>query len=675
MVTEARILPRATPSRSTVLMGNPNVGKSVVFSALTGIYANVSNYSGTSVELASGTRRDGSGLVYDLPGTNNLLATSEDERVTRDFLLERLGEPGVDVLQVCDAKNLRRGLALTLQLAELEIPIVFGANMLDELSTRGLSLEIETLGELLGVPTFGTVATRREGLEPLIEATGASVPRMRVSYRPVIEEAVREIACQLPVALPGKRGVALVLLTGDRSLLDWASRLLGNKLELVQKIQADTARRVPESLRTSIDRSRLAYAGSIAARVLHSKAAHRRDWARRIGDLAMHPLWGWPIALVALYLVYLFVGVLGAGIAVDFIQNVVLHRHVTPWVNAALRWLFPGSVGAVLLGPPGVALGKGPGLLIGEYGVISMALSYAVAIVLPIVGFFFAAFSFLEDSGYLPRLAVMLNRLFRVVGLNGRAVLPLILGFGCDTMATMTTRILGTRKERVLVTLLLALGIPCSAQLGVILGMLSAISTRGALCWLTTVALVVVAVGHLASRLLPGSIGDFVVEVPPLRRPQLGNILLKTVGRIEWYTKEVVPMFMAGTILLWLLDRWAALGSIRRFAAPLVEGFLGLPAQATDAFLIGLLRRDYGAAGLYAAFHDQLATGKVSGLVEIQVIVAMVTITLFVPCIANVLVMIKERGFKAALTIVGFVLPMAFVFGGLVNRLLRAVML
>jgi ferrous iron transport protein B len=292
-----------------------------------------------------------------------------------------------------------------------------------------------------------------------------------------------------------------------------------------------------------------------------------------------------------------------------------------------------------------------------------MALSYAFALILPVVGTFFLAFGILEDSGYLPRLAVMMNRGFRAMGLNGKAVLPMVLGLGCDTMATLTTRVLDTRKERVIVTLLLALGIPCSAQLGVILGITSQIGTAGILWWLGTVAVVLFAVGWLSSLLLPGRQSDFILELPPLRVPRVGNIALKTLARIEWYLKEAVPLFFLGTLILFLLDWFGAIAPLQSAASPIVEGFLDLPRDVTQTFLIGFLRRDYGAAGLSDLWLDGLLTPR-------QAVVSLVTITLFVPCIANFFIMIKERGLRTGVLMALFILPVAFLVGGLLNFIL-----
>ncbi|MCC6503126.1 MAG: ferrous iron transporter B, partial [Deltaproteobacteria bacterium] len=287
-----------------------------------------------------------------------------------------------------------------------------------------------------------------------------------------------------------------------------------------------------------------------------------------------------------------------------------------------------------------------------------------IAIVLPIVSFFFIFFSFLEDSGYLPRLAVMVDRIFRMMGLNGKAVLPMVLGLGCDTMATMTTRILETKKERMIVTLLLALGIPCSAQLGVILGMLGSVSVGATVLWAAIILLVLFIVGFLASKVLPGQTSDFILEIPPMRMPQLSNMGLKTLVRVEWYLKEAVPLFIIGTFILYVLDKTNGLVAMQAAAAPVVVTLLDLPAEAANAFIIGFLRRDYGAAGLLAMQRDGM-------LDNVQVVVSLVTMTLFVPCIANLLMIVKERGLKAAIWMSVFIFPFAVLVGAIVNFLIR----
>jgi ferrous iron transport protein B len=292
-----------------------------------------------------------------------------------------------------------------------------------------------------------------------------------------------------------------------------------------------------------------------------------------------------------------------------------------------------------------------------------MALTYAIAIVLPIVGCFFLIFGLMEDSGYLPRLAIMTNAVFKKMGLNGKAVLPMILGLGCDTMATLTTRILDTEKDRTIVTLLLALGIPCSAQLGVILAMFAGLPALYVLLWIMVMGGIIVVVGYLAARLIPGEGSDFILEIPPLRMPQISNILVKTLARIEWYLKEAVPLFILGTLILFLLHQTKLLSLLEHAASPIMTHLLGLPVKATEAFIIGFLRRDYGAAGLFTlARNGQLNPH--------QILVSLVTLTLFIPCIAQFFMMIKERGLKKTLWMAIVITPIAFGVGGALNFLL-----
>ncbi len=290
-----------------------------------------------------------------------------------------------------------------------------------------------------------------------------------------------------------------------------------------------------------------------------------------------------------------------------------------------------------------------------------MGLRYAVAIILPIVGTYFLAFSLLEDSGYLPRLALLVDRAFKRIGLSGRAVIPIVLGFGCDTMATVVTRTLETRRERVIATLLLALAIPCSAQLGVILALLAARPPALAV-WAAAVLAALVAVGTLSARMLPGSRPTFAMELPPLRLPRPANVLAKTGSRMRWYLVEIIPVFLLVSVALWLGRVSGFFDMLVRVAAP-VTGALGLPPEVGSSFLMGFFRRDYGAAGLY----DLARAGVLSSR---QLVVSSVTLTLFLPCVAQVAVMLRERGLRATVAIVAFIVPFAFGVGWILNAVL-----
>jgi ferrous iron transport protein B len=257
----------------------------------------------------------------------------------------------------------------------------------------------------------------------------------------------------------------------------------------------------------------------------------------------------------------------------------------------------------------------------------------------------------------------------RMMGLNGKAALPMVLGLGCCTMATITTRVLSSRKERLIATLLLALGIPCSAQLGVILGIASGFTSAATMTVIGVVVLQLFLVGFLASKLIHGRRSEFIFEIPPIRVPQLRNIALKTGYRIHWYLKEALPLFLYGTAALFVLDkvsvaRLSLLGWLQRGLAPVVSGLLHLPEQAASVFVLGFLRRDYGAAGLF----QMARTGALNAQ---QVVVSLVVITLFVPCLASFLVIVKEQGIKRAAAITLFIIPFAVGVGTALGWVLR----
>jgi ferrous iron transport protein B len=572
---------RAQPLR-IALVGNPNVGKSVVFGRLTGRYATVSNYPGTTVSVTTGRSLVGAEVcdIVDTPGVNALGgAVSEDERITRKVLAG--GEADL-VVQVADARNVRRALMLTAQIARFGKPTILALNMVDEAWSRGISVDAAKLGAELGIPVIEMVAVEGRGLPELRDAlTRAAVPNV-------------------PWHLDAHARAA------------WAHGLTLR----VRRVSTLSLARVQEAL----------------------------------GRATRHPLTGLPILAAVLYALYLFVGVFGAQTLVGLLEDDVFGKAINP----ASIWVSNRFIPIPFVRD----------FLVGEYGLITMGLTYAIAIVLPVVATFFLMFGFLEDSGYIPRLAIFSDRIFRVMGLNGKAVLPMVLGLGCDTMATMTTRILATPKERLIAILLLALGIPCSAQLATIMGILGGISFAALLTLFAVVLGQMVFVGWLAARALRGDRSEFVIELPPIRLPRLSNLLTKTRLRVWWYLGEAVPLFLVGTVLLFVLDKLHALGFIARLGEPIVTGWLGLPRSTAQIFVMGFLRRDYGAAGLFQLAHSGQLTG-------VQSVVALTVMTLFIPCVANFLMIVRERGVRVAAAMLAFITPIAVLTGTGLNYVLR----
>ncbi len=634
------------------LIGNPNVGKSVIFGLLTGKYAIVSNYPGTTVEVSyANISLDGKKyLVVDTPGVNNLIPMSEDEKVTRDILLA--DKPSV-VLQVGDSKNIKRTLLLTSQLAEMGLPVILDLNMEDEAGEIGINIDIERLRSLIAVEVVSTVAPERKGLRALkaaISKKDNKIPAIPIQYDHLIEEYIEKVSLYLREANISKRAVAIMILSGDESLREWLNiNLEVEVIHELEKLRHECQERLKRPISVIINETRLKKAAEIADRVTKKIPQAGSSLASTLGRFSMHPVWGIPILLIVLFGLYEFVGVFGAGILVGLIENKIFDAYLIPIFVKVIKLVIPFPLAQEMF--------------IGEYGLITMALKYAIGIILPLTTTFFIAFAILEDSGYLPRLAIMSNKVFNMLGLSGKAVLPMVLGLGCGTMAVMTTRILESRRERIIATFLLALAVPCAAQLGVIMGMLGALSAKAMSIWVLSILGVLLFSGYLASKIVPGEKPGFFLEIPPLRKPTLTNIAVKTSSRVIWYLKEAVPLFMLGTFILFVLSKLALLGLIRGFAAPVVVNILGLPEKTTESFIIGFLRRDYGAAGLFAMAQKGLLT-------PIQSVVSLVTITLFIPCLAHFFMLIKERGIKMALSMAVIIFPMAIFFGGLLNWVL-----
>lgn len=630
------------------LVGPPNVGKSALFNRLTGAYVTVSNYPGTSVEVVRGGMRSLDHIeVLDTPGLYSLLPTTEEERVTQRIVLS--GECDV-VVHVVDMKSLPRMLPMTLQLLEVGRPLVLALNMADEAERIGVRIASDALAQRLGIEVVTVSAIRNRGVPELV----AAVARARQApSRPVYENGVGKAIARVRGQLTGVYPVdatafAALLLQGDTETAALIKATENGKGDAAFTAASAAIAHFggPSSYRIAVERQRMA--DRLLEDLIDRHSAIAYGWRERLGDWLATPLVGFPVLIAILYLgLYKFVGGFGAGTLVDLLEGGLFETYINPWLA---RVFAPVPWEAVR------------NLFVGEYGVLTLGVRYAVALILPIVGTFFLFFSILEDSGYFPRLALLIDRGFKRIGLSGRAVIPMVLGFACDTMATMVTRTLETKRERVLATILLALAIPCSAQLGVILGVL-AVSKLALIVWGLTTFLVFILVGFVGAKLLPGAPASFHMEIPPLRLPRLSNVLVKTYSRMHWYFREVLPLFLLASVLLWLGDLTGVFQLLVAGLAPVVNA-LGLPADSASMFLFGFFRRDYGAAGLFEMSRLGLLNAR-------QLTVAAVTLTLFVPCVAQFLMMIRERGARFAFGVLAFITPFAFGTGYLLNVLLK----
>lgn len=601
----------ALTRRTLVLAGNPNVGKSVVFGLLTGTYVDVSNFPGTTVEVTRG--KHGEYDVLDTPGVYGVGSFNEEESVARDVILA-----ADSVLNVVDAVHLQRDLFLTLQLVDLGLPMIVALNMADEARAQGVAVDRDLLEDLLGVPVVEMVAVDGTGLDALLGRLEEARPG---HADPMLETDILEAASRT-----GTRAEGLLLLEGDDAI-------------------AERHGLQPGTARDAVYASRRARVDDMVGHVV-TDSDSGLSLATRISRIMLEPLTGFPLLAGLLVATYVILGQWIAGGVVGITEEVLMLGYWEPFVR--------GAVGTLV--DPASPLYS---FLAGEFGILTMTPTYLIGVILPLVVGFYLLMALLEDSGYLPRIAALADRGLTALGLNGRAVIPLILGLGCVTMGTLTTRILGSRRERFIATALMAVAVPCSAQIAVIAALMARVGGGYAAAYFGLLVAIFVALGTALNRIVPGVSTSLLIDLPPLRIPRVRNVMRKTSAKAWGFMREVALFFLAGTTLISALDITGALEWIQRAATPLTVAWLRLPAEAATAFVMGFVRRDFGAAGFFTM-----------DLTAPQLLVAMVTITLFVPCAASMMVVLKERGWRYLLGLFTGSVSLAFLVGGLLTRAL-----
>ena len=608
------------------LVGNPNVGKSVVFNYLTSSYVDVSNYAGTTIEVSVGNLKlsetekpcsDYAFQVIDTPGIYSVSNLQEEETVTRDYILE------ADlIINVVSALSLGRDLFLTKQLADMGKPMLVLINQYDEAKKHKINVKVKVISQALGLDVELSSATLGEGLEELRTYILNFIDNAKFKPGRISKEV--DNYCVPYLEMVFDRASALLIAEADAEVAKANDIVLpSNATSRRKEIYNIRNREVDELVREAVSEIQFA-------------------WMDKLGDLFLNPVIGSFTAVVVVYtFLFLFLGVFVAGTTVDFLENSIFKAYYEPFMRNLVGSVLPydgSSMASTLFTDPARALGT---ILVGDYGVLTLTITYLYALLLPLVFGFYLGLAFLEDSGYLPRLAVLVDGVLSSLGMNGRAIIPLILGGGCVTMATVTTRLLSTKKEKLITIALLGLTIPCSAQLGVIQGLLTNIG--GFLPWLIwggTLFFVFVLTGLVLNKLVPGECGHFVSDIPPIRLPIFKNLMQKTIQRTKVFMNEAIPAFFIAALVVSVLQVTGILKNIINWAEPIMADVLLLPKEVTLSFILGMIRRDFGAFGLMEI-----------PLSAAQLVTVCVVLTLFVPCIATVAVMIKEKNLKIAMGI------------------------
>jgi ferrous iron transport protein B len=568
--------------RTILLVGNPNVGKSVLFSRLTGVRTTVSNYPGTTISYTRGFTKLGEEKleVIDVPGTYTLEPTSEAEEIALKML-----KNGNVIINVVNATNLERSLYLTLQLLEMDIPVVVALNMWDDTKHRGIDIDLEKLRMMLGAPAVPTVAVTGEGIKELME----SIPRATSPDGPFRSRDERWIAI-----------------------------------------------------------------GEIVDQVQHIRHRHH-TWLERVQDASVKPLTGGLIAIAILVLSFLVVRFIGESL-----------------IGYLLEPLFNGLWAPVVLRVSGLMGGSGflhdivVGKLVGgevnfveSFGLITSGLYVPFAMVLPYIFSFYLVLGLLEDVGYLPRLAVLMDTIMHWLGLHGYAIIPTLLGLGCNVPAVLSTRILESKRERFIASTLVSIAVPCAALQAMIFGLVGERGGQYVLIVYGTLFAVWVILGIILNHAIKGFSPELLIEIPPYRIPPWRIVIQKMWMRIYGFLAEAIPIILGAIVIINMLYFFGVFNAIANITAPIVSGLLGLPKEAITSLVIGFLRKDV-ALGMLAPL----------SLSAKQLVVASVVLAMFFPCIATFVVLLRELGAVNMCKAAGVMIAAALITGGLLNLML-----
>lgn len=636
---------RERPVR-VALLGQPNVGKSSLFSRLTGVGVISSNYPGTTVSFDEGaiTRNGRTVTVRDLPGTYSISGNSDDERV----VLKNLMEEEFDcVVLVADAASLSGSLVLCIEAMELGIPTILALNKIDA-ARRDFDIDAEKLGSLLGTKVVFVSSKTSEGVDALADAICAGeavLSPLKISYDAGIEAGIACVSDALPEHLPfSRRGIALKILEGTTEFDSYADANLVSSADSIEKLYEKTEGR---TMAVSIATARYTFAESVCRESVR-RIERKQTFSERLSDILITPRYGLPI-LAAVCLAILAIVIYGGA----FLDSIVSGAYDATVGDSLIR------LGADIGGKFGEAVFTG---IDGSFRAI-------LGLVIPYILVFYLILGVLEDSGYLTRAVVLLDNTMHHFGLHGGAFIPMIVGIGCNVPAIMAVRTVSSRREKIILSSMIVMAVPCSAQMAIIMGATGKFSGFGAAIGILLMLLCLgAATGLLLNRFLKYEPSSLAMELPPLQIPGLRNILTKTWDRIKDFIYIALPLLVVGSIVIEIMVGYDLLDPIVDPLSPVIAGILGLPAVCAIAFIVGVLRKEM-ALGMLQILAAGVPLSQF--MTPDQFVVFGVVMAVYMPCLATLATMWKEIGRAETIGVTAMSVLVAVVLGGAANLLLQ----
>ncbi|MDH3360037.1 MAG: ferrous iron transporter B, partial [Desulfobulbaceae bacterium] len=609
------------------------------------------NVPGSTVSIRKGRLKGGAATVYDTPGIHSIFSSNEDERVSRDILLspgiqqERLG-----VILVADAKNLKHSIAIALQYAEYGLPMLFVVNMIDEATSRGIEIDYSRLAEELGLQVGKTIAHEGIGVADLVAILPSiSASPQLLEYSSPVERFLCETENLLQPATISGRAIGLLLLCGDHGVEAYIECCFGGgMLSQLKDLAASYRAQEPAAFEVGLVNQYHREASRIAEAVQRVEPPSKNPFILTFGDWCTKLSTGIPIAFAILAAIYLFVGSFGATFLVDTINSSIFERLLIPWCEKLVAPIPSEFIRSMIMDP--------------DFGILPSGVFLALGLVLPVIFCFYIAFGILDASGYLPRVSILLDRLFQRIGLNGKGVIPLLMGFSCVTMAILTTRVLATEKEKNIASFLLFLCVPCAPLVAVMLIILDKMPLSATITVFGVIFLQVLIAGFLADKILPGGRSPLILEIPAMRIPKPWPVLRMASRKSFFFMKEAVPVFVFASLVVFVFQRFGGLDILEKLFGPMIHQVLGLPEKSIQVFIKTMIRRESGGAELEHLAH---------AYTNLQLVVNMLVMVFLVPCLNAVMVLFKERGVRAASLIMVTVFFYAILLGSVVNYTCR----